>query len=55
IQKQQIFSEAYNEEKKRREDNEKDQNKIIIKDNITYIINNCNNVVNNGCSIEVEE
>ncbi|UZO10502.1 uncharacterized protein OCT59_002083 [Rhizophagus irregularis] len=53
-QKQFIFSDAYNVEKKRREGYEKQQNQEIIRTNVTKIINNCINVANN-VSVEVGE
>ncbi|CAG8749829.1 5703_t:CDS:2, partial [Ambispora leptoticha] len=52
---QQIFSEAYQVEKRRREEYEKRQNQEIVRKNIAEIVDNCINTVNTGRSIEVEE
>ncbi|CAJ0847208.1 14448_t:CDS:2, partial [Entrophospora sp. SA101] len=53
--RQEIFSEAYQVEKKRREEHEKQQNQEIIRNNIAEIVDKCINAVNIGRSFEIEE
>ncbi|CAG8787660.1 41317_t:CDS:2, partial [Gigaspora margarita] len=53
-QRKEMFSEAYQVEKRRHEEQERQQNLEIIRKNIAEIINNCINAVNAGCSMKVE-
>ncbi|CAG8557779.1 12831_t:CDS:2 [Cetraspora pellucida] len=53
--RQRAFSEAYQVEKRRREEYEKRQNQEIIRKNIVEIVDNCINTINIGRSIKVEE
>ncbi|CAG8852249.1 22820_t:CDS:2, partial [Racocetra persica] len=53
-QRKEMFSEAYQVEKRQREEQERQQNQEIIRKNIAKIIDNCINAVNAGCSMKVE-